>query len=71
MNIEIAKTLTKGAILHHVTMKNGDGSPKRCRVNGKVKLWKREPERFELPVKQGLNNFGYVTDLNQNAWVVA
>jgi len=32
------------------------------RVNGKVKTWKREPNRFCIPVKHGLYDSGYITE---------
>ena len=31
-----------------------DGTAKRCRVSGKVRTWKRNAARIELPVKFGL-----------------
>lgn len=31
-----------------------DGTAKRCRVNGKLKTWKRDPSRIALPCKYGL-----------------
>jgi len=34
------------------------------RVNGKIKLWKRDPERFQLPIRHGLYNYGYLTNDN-------
>ena len=40
--------------LHHNTRKNSDGTCQRWRVNGKVKTWKRDAERIEIPVKHGL-----------------
>lgn len=36
----------------------------RWRVNGQVKLWKRSPERFRLPVKFGLYAYSAVDELN-------
>jgi hypothetical protein len=34
------------------------------RVNGQLKLWKRSPEKFELPLKHGLYNYGYLNPSN-------
>ena len=37
----------------------------RChkwRVNGKMRTWKKSPERFELPVKFGLYTYGTFTN---------
>jgi hypothetical protein len=39
---------------------------KTWRVNGKVKTWKRQPERFQIPVKYGLYVYGYITEKNIN-----
>lgn len=39
--------------------------PINWRANGKCKTWKRTPERFQLPIKHGLYNYGYIT--NENA----
>jgi hypothetical protein len=35
------------------------------RANGKCKTWKRDPTRFQLPIKYGLYTYGYIT--NENA----
>lgn len=37
----------------------------RChnwRRNGKTKTWKRQPTRFQIPVKYGLYRYGYLID---------
>ena len=34
----------------HVTVKNKDGTPARCRAMGKCKVWKTRPDEFKLPV---------------------
>lgn len=52
-----------------VTLKNKDKSPLRCRRNGATKYWKRNPERFRIPVKYGLYTCFYITELNVNDWV--
>lgn len=31
-----------------------------CRRNGKTKLWKRTPDRFELPFKAGFRSCGRI-----------
>lgn len=40
------------------SLKSSDsrGFPHRIRVNGKLKTWKRDVERWELPVKFGLRD---------------
>ena len=54
--------------LHHKTLINRDGTAVRCRVNGKVKLWKTRPNDFRVPVKHGLRNCFYLTPANINDW---
>ena len=36
----------------------------KWRANGKCKTWKRNPERFQLPIKHGLYSYGYITEEN-------
>ena len=36
----------------------------RWRRNGQTQTWKRSPERFRIPVKYGLYQYGQITDLN-------
>lgn len=55
----------------HRTARNSDGSPVRCRVNGKVKLWKTRPTEFILPVKYGLRECFYINRVNAAEWTVA
>lgn len=54
-------------VLHHVSEKNADGTPMRCRVNGKCKTWKTRSD-FRLPVKHGLNNCFAITQDNAHEW---
>lgn len=61
MTFDEAKSLSRGAVLHHTLNKNADGTPQRWRVNGKVRLWKRDPNRIEVPIKNGLYRYGTVT----------
>ena len=37
----------------------------QVRANGQCKTWKRDPERFQLPIKYGLYEYSYIT--NENA----
>ena len=62
ITLEQAKKLTHGDILHHKVNKNSDGTPQRWRVNGKVKLWKRSPNKVKVPLKYGLYRFDYLTE---------
>ena len=65
---EIALSLEYRATLHHVREKNSDGSPVRCRVNGKCKTWVTRPNDFQLPVKHGLRDCFYLTPRNAAEW---
>ena len=43
----------------------------RWRVNGKCKLWKTMPDRFQLPIKHGFYGpYYYVTEQNAHAYHV-
>ena len=37
---------------------------KRWRVNGKVKVWKKDSSRILIPVKHGLFAYGYIDEYN-------
>lgn len=62
ITLDEAKNLQVGQILHHTKDKNRDGSPRRWRVNGAVKTWKRNPNRVKVPVKHGLYSYDYLTE---------
>ena len=51
-----------------VKLTDSRGSPVQCRQNGKLKTWKREPGRWQLPVKHGLRQCFYITGDNGEAW---
>jgi len=40
----------------------------RARVNGKCQTWKREPDKFKLPMKYGLYDYFYITQDNAADW---
>ena len=62
ITLEQAKSLKLGTYLGIEGQKDKYGNPRKWKVNGKVKLWKRNPERIEIPVKYGLYNFDYITE---------
>ena len=69
---EIALTLKHGDILYHVLDKNVDGTPRRCRVSGKVKTWKKSPDDFDFPIKIGLYGSARIDNnfyRNYNEWM--
>ena len=41
-----------------------DNTAKRCKINGKVRTWKRNPSRVEVPVKYGLYEYATFTELD-------
>lgn len=64
MNLAAAKSLTHGQTVYHTTATNSDGTSQRFRVTGKVKTWKRDNFRVQVPVKRGLREYGYLTEHN-------
>ncbi len=67
---QIALNSRGGQIFHHITEKNADKTPVRCRVNGKCKTWKTRPTEFQLPVKYGLKTCFYLSQDNSHHWVM-
>jgi hypothetical protein len=63
-----ALTVRHGATFYHTSLKNSDGTPLRCRVNGRCKVWASRPEDYQLPVKQGLKSCFYITRDNAAEW---
>jgi len=70
ITLDEAKRLHRGDRLHHVLNRNADGTAERWRVNGKVKTWKRAPGRVEVPIKYGMNGYGYITENNLDQFVL-
>jgi hypothetical protein len=60
MNLATAKALAQGEYIHHVSVKNADGTPARARIT-LIKIWKREPDRIELHYKRGMREYGEIT----------
>jgi len=67
---KVAVGLARGTVVHHKTLTNADGTPRRYRVNGKCKTWQTR-EGWQLPVKRGLYEFGYITADNAGEWRLA
>lgn len=66
ITIEQAKQLKYGTEIHY-KLKNADGKTcMRFRVNGKIQLWKKQPNKYSVPIKHGLWKYGYLTQLNCN-----
>jgi len=64
ITLEQAKALKHGQKLHMVYCSNADGTPRRLRVNGKVKTWKRSSWKVHIPIKHGLYMHSYLTERN-------
>lgn len=60
ITFEQAKNLRRGEVL----LVRFANKTERWRVNGKVKLWKRDPNRIEVPIKHGLYDYGLITNNN-------
>lgn len=69
--------MVNAAIMRHfyefyqTTGTNRDGSPIRCRRNGKVKTWKTRPGDFRAPVKYGFKTCFYIDPGSAHLWVPA
>lgn len=64
ITLEQAKELKYRQVIYHTMLRNADGSPRRYRVNGAVKTWKRTPGRVDVPLKWGLYAFDRLTEDN-------
>lgn len=72
INKETALTLARpGVTLYHMTLRNADKTPMRCRVNGRCQVWKTRPDDFKLPVKHGLKTCFYITPANGAEWTTS
>jgi hypothetical protein len=67
---DILRNLPIGTILHHVTLTGPDRLPVRCRTSGKLREWKRYPDRWEQPVRHGLRNNFIIGPGNAHLWVL-
>ena len=70
MTLNAAKLLIYGQVIFHRTFKNADGTPQRWRVTGRVKKWKKSPDRVSVPIKSGLYLYGHVTENNLDSFDV-
>jgi hypothetical protein len=51
-------------ILYHTENRNRDGTPQRWRTNGGARFWKRDPQRFRMPLKHGMYDYGELVPSN-------
>jgi len=66
MTLSEAKNLNRDHIIYSRRDNYKDGTPRRWKINGKVKVWKRNPLRVQVPLKQGLYTYNYLTEKNLN-----
>ena len=66
MTLDEVKALNYG----HIWFIANDGLLRQAKVNGKVRRWKRNPDRFELPLKYGLYEYATFTSVDLPRLVV-
>ena len=54
MTVEEAKNLVSGS---HPEFLDVNNQLRDCKVNGKVRTWKKDPNRVEVPIKYGLYEY--------------
>lgn len=57
------RTMTRVEVLslragQRVWFKANDGTARELKINGKVRTWKRDEQRVEVPIKYGLYEYG-------------
>lgn len=69
--ITYQQALTENNFEHVSKTNKSDKQPMRVRRTGKTKTWKTRPDEFQIPVKYGLYESGYITHDNAKEWNVA
>jgi hypothetical protein len=65
LTLERAKVLKHGEFIFIARKTKVENLPpilERWKVTGKVKLWKRSPDRVQVPIKHGMYSYGYLTE---------
>lgn len=57
--------------IHNEELPCGGKYSNTWRVNGLVQTWKRDVERFRVPIKFGLRGYGEITELNSDQFHLA
>src|SRR5579872_5257290 len=61
----LTKELAAGYSTYHQSGSfDSKGNCRIWRANGAMKTWKRRPNAFQVPVKYGMYDYGYVADYN-------
>ena len=68
ITLEQAKELVYFKTIHSDLYTNSDGSCERWRVNGKVKLWKKNPLRVSIPLKHGQRDYKNINEYQLDAF---
>ena len=58
---DVAEMIQHCSANQHIWFRSIDGTARRCKVNGQVQTWKRDPGRVEVPIKYGLYEYGRFT----------
>ncbi|MFA6335819.1 MAG: hypothetical protein WCX48_09785 [Bacteroidales bacterium] len=64
ITLEEAKKLSPGMWIYHRTEKDSKGEPKRWKVSGQPVVWKKTPEKVEVPIKYGMYTNSRLTERN-------
>lgn len=71
MRTIVTKENQEGVTIFYSTdLKNADGTPMRARRNGKTKTWKTRSEDFQIPIKHGLYDYGYIDKTTCKYWTI-
>lgn len=60
--------LTANRFYHRKLKYKGSDRPIEVRRMGRTKTWKRDPEKFRVPVKYGLRDSFYIDQNNAHEW---
>lgn len=64
------ETVEKALDSGRLSVNMGGRKPWGVRRNGQTKTWKREPDRFRIPVKIGFRHYGAIEAHNLNEWII-
>jgi len=64
MTLSDAKTLRPGTLLHYTGRQSCDVKTVTFKVTGQPKTWKNSADRVKVPVKFGLYEHAYLTEMN-------
>lgn len=68
MNKSDFEKLNGNGTIYHVTKKDKLGRPLRARLNGYLKTWKTRPLEFKQPMKYGMYEYFYITEMDADQW---